>query len=69
MTNQPTKYPHAADTAIPELTNQLIAAIARAMLTDGESAHAITIMRHSVMQEIAEHYPWGWRSITSRRAS
>jgi hypothetical protein len=63
MTDQTLHYPHAADAEIPELTNQLIAALARAMLNDGESAHSITVMRHSVMQEIAEHYPFGWRSL------
>jgi hypothetical protein len=62
MTNHHIKYPRAADQDIPEIANQLIAAIARAMLAEGESASHVAYMRRAVIVAICEFYPWAYRA-------
>jgi hypothetical protein len=69
MTNPNIQYPHRSDADIPALANELIAALARVMLEEGRSATEIAIMRRSIVTEVAEHHPWAYRSLTSRRAS
>jgi hypothetical protein len=62
-------FPKAIDADIPALANQLICALARVMLEEGRSATEIAIMRRSIVTEDAEHHPWCYRALTSRRAS
>jgi hypothetical protein len=62
-------FPKAIDADIPHLANELICALARVMLEEGRSATEITIMRRDIVGCVAEHHPWAYRSLTSRRAS
>jgi hypothetical protein len=69
MTSQNITFPKSADSDIPHLANELICALARVMLEEGRSATEIAIMRRAIVTEVAEHHPWAYRSLTSRRAS
>jgi hypothetical protein len=62
-------FPKAIDGDIPAITNELICALARVMLEEGRSATEIAIMRRSIVGEVAEHHPWAYRSLTSRRSA
>ena len=57
-------FPHARDVDIPELANELIAAVARAMLEDGEPASLIAVMRRDIVTTVCEYYPWAYRAKT-----
>ena len=52
-------YPKASD--IPELANELIAALAKAMIAEGNEAQ-VAVMRHDVVTTICEYYPWAYRA-------
>jgi hypothetical protein len=69
MTSQNITFPKCIDSDIPRLANDLICALARVMLEEGRSATEIAIMRRSIVTEVAEHHPWAYRSLTSKRAS
>jgi hypothetical protein len=62
-------FPKAIDGDIPALANELICALARVMLEEGRSATEIAVMRRSIVTEVAEHHPWAYRSLTSRRSA
>jgi hypothetical protein len=62
-------FPKAIDADIPHLANELICALARVMLEEGRSATEITIMRRDIVGCVAEHHPWAYRSLTSRRSA
>jgi hypothetical protein len=62
--SQPIILPRAGDRDIPELANDLIAAVARAMLADGESATMVAVMRRDLVTTICEYYPWAYRAKT-----
>ena len=55
-------YPKASD--IPDRANELIAAVARAMLDEGENASLVAVMRRDIITTICEYYPWAYRSKT-----
>ena len=55
-------YPKASD--IPDRANDLIGAIAKAMLDEGESASLVAVMRRDIITTICEYYPWAYRAKT-----
>ena len=54
-------YPKASD--IPDRANELIAAITKAMLEEGESASLVAVMRRNIIT-ICEYHPWAYRAKT-----
>ena len=61
---KPTTFPRAADRDIPKFANDLIAAVAKAMLEDGQSASLVAVMRRDIVTTICEYYPWAYRAKT-----
>ena len=57
-------YPKARD--IPDRANELIAAIAKAMIDDagGKPSELIAVMRRDIITTICEYYPWAYRAKT-----
>jgi hypothetical protein len=58
MPNHKLQFPKSADNVINELTTELVAAVAKVMLADGESASAIAYMRRDVLITVSEYYPY-----------